>query len=134
MEEKKIKVTLTAELGDFKSKMSEAKKEVSGTANEIKKTWNTANDGGKQTGNIFQRTWAKIKGDSKSGTDQMKNGMNDVKGSTGGLSSALGSVGKVIAGAFAVNKVIDFGTAMVESAASTKAMNAQFDQVFGDVE
>lgn len=52
----------------------------------------------------------------------------------GGLGSTLKKVMGVLAAAFAVDKVKDFGGAIIESAAAAKAMTAQYEQVFGDLQ
>jgi hypothetical protein len=49
------------------------------------------------------------------------------------MSAAFKKVGAVVATAFAVDKIKEFGTQCVEAAASVKATNSQFEQVFGDL-
>ncbi|URN85147.1 peptidoglycan DD-metalloendopeptidase family protein [Acetobacterium wieringae] len=82
---------------------------------------------------------------SKSGTDSIKNGFDDIGKSTKGAGSQLSelgqtamnglkAVGGAIAGAFAVEKIIEFGKAAIEAAGSAKAISSQFTQVFGDLE
>lgn len=73
----------------------------------------------------------------KQATDQQekfnsstKNGDNAL----GGLTNSLKNVGSVIATAFAVDRLIDFGKAAIESAGSAKAISSQFTQTFGDLE
>lgn len=51
-----------------------------------------------------------------------------------GLKRMAAGIGGVIAGAFAVDKVKDFATSGIELAAGTKALNSQFEQVFGLME
>ncbi|MEW9093743.1 MAG: hypothetical protein AB2417_01565 [Clostridiaceae bacterium] len=46
------------------------------------------------------------------------------------LSGTFKKVGAVIAGAFAVNKIVDFGKSMVETTAKVQALNSQFEQTF----
>lgn len=52
----------------------------------------------------------------------------------GGLKRMAAGLGGVIAGAFAVDKIKDFATSGIELAAGTKALNSQFEQVFGLME
>ena len=49
------------------------------------------------------------------------------------ISSAFKKVGAVVAGAFAVDKIKEFGLSCVEAAADVKATNSQFEQVFGNM-
>ena len=54
-----------------------------------------------------------------------------VKQSENKMSSAFKKIGTAVAAAFAVDKIISFGTACVESAAGVKALNSQYEQTFG---
>lgn len=50
------------------------------------------------------------------------------------LINTLKGVGGAIAGAFAIDKIIDFGKSSIESAGSAKAIASQFTQTFGELE
>ena len=50
------------------------------------------------------------------------------------ISSALKKVGGVVATAFAVDKIKDFGVNCINAAADASAMTSQFSQVFGELE
>ena len=50
------------------------------------------------------------------------------------ISSALKKVGGVVATAFAVDKIKDFGASCINAAADASAMTSQFSQVFGELE
>ena len=50
------------------------------------------------------------------------------------ISSALKKVGGIVATAFAVDKIKDFGANCINAAADASAMTSQFSQVFGDLE
>lgn len=50
------------------------------------------------------------------------------------ISSALKKVGGVVATAFAVEKIKDFGLSCINAAADAGAMTSQFSQVFGELE
>lgn len=50
------------------------------------------------------------------------------------ISAAFKKIGSVVVTAFAVDKIVNFGKACVENAASVKAMNSQFEQTFAGVE
>lgn len=54
--------------------------------------------------------------------------------SEGRMSKAFKKIGTVVAAAFAVDKIKDFGLKCIETAASVKAMNSQFEQTFGDMQ
>ena len=49
------------------------------------------------------------------------------------ISSAFKRIGAVVAGAFAVDKIKEFGLSCVKAAADVKATNSQFEQVFGNM-
>lgn len=57
---------------------------------------------------------------------------NRIKGATQGVTSTLKKVAGVVAGVFAVGKVIDFGKSITEASQQTQSMNAQFNTVFKD--
>lgn len=50
------------------------------------------------------------------------------------LTSAFKKIGTVVITAFATDKIIGFGKTCVETAASIKASNSQFEQTFGDMQ
>ncbi len=50
------------------------------------------------------------------------------------ISSALKKVGGIVATAFAVEKIKDFGAGCINAAADASAMTSQFSQVFGELE
>ena len=50
------------------------------------------------------------------------------------ISSALKKVGGIVATAFAIDKIKDFGANCINAAADASAMTSQFSQVFGDLE
>lgn len=60
--------------------------------------------------------------------------VKDMSGNSGLLSGAIKGIGVAVAGAFAVQKVVEFGKSIVEAAGSAKAMEAQFSQTFGELE
>ncbi|MCH4825791.1 phage tail protein [Planococcus halocryophilus] len=66
--------------------------------------------------------------------DSMGGAENSTSGGVGRIKSALGGVAGIIAGAFAIDKIKDFGISLVESAADSQAMTAQFEQVFGGLQ
>ena len=70
-----------------------------------------------------------------SGLESAMNGAGStVQGSTGKMAGAFKGVALAVAGAFAVDKIVDFGVAMVNATANAVAMNAQFSSVFGSFE
>lgn len=80
--------------------------------------------------------------------DNVEDGLDDAEREARGFSRAVENssdalnglkriavgIGGVIAGAFAVDKVKDFATSGIKLAAGTKALNSQFEQVFGLME
>ena len=50
------------------------------------------------------------------------------------ISSAFKKIGTVVAGAFAVDKIKDFGLSCIDAASDANAASSQFSQVFGDME
>lgn len=52
----------------------------------------------------------------------------------GTMSKAFKKIGTAVVAAFAVEKVVSFGKACVEAAASVKAANSQFEQTFGELQ
>ncbi|EJL1640145.1 hypothetical protein NL868_001323 [Shigella flexneri] len=59
--------------------------------------------------------------------------MSRSNGAVGSFRKTLAGFAGVVAGAFAIDKIKDFGFSMVESAAESQAISAQFEQVFGKV-
>ena len=51
----------------------------------------------------------------------------------GTIKSALGGLGGLIAGAFAIDKIKDFGASLLTSSAEAQAVNAQFSNTYRDV-
>lgn len=64
----------------------------------------------------------------------MAKGEREIRGSMGRVSSAAKKMAAVIASAFAVGKIVQFGKEALEAASDFEAMEAQFSQVFGDLE
>lgn len=56
-----------------------------------------------------------------------------VGGAFSNLKGTLGGLAGVIAGVFAVDKIIDFGRTILNTAADIQALNSQYDQVMGDM-
>lgn len=86
----------------------------------------------------FTKAMDTVKNSTKTATDSAKKGFDNVGGAgekgAGKVKSAFGTVAKVVATAFAVDKVIGFGKSVVEQSASAQAMEAQFTQVFGNMD
>lgn len=56
-----------------------------------------------------------------------------VKNSIGGIKSSLGGIAKLVAGAFALDKIKDFGGAILNAAAEADVVEAQFSNAFANV-
>lgn len=75
-----------------------------------------------------------IRINTKIDTKGLKNGEDAIKGSMSRIGSAAKKLAGTIATAFAVGKIIQFGKAAIQAAADFEAMEAQFSQVFGDMQ
>lgn len=64
-------------------------------------------------------------------TEQATKTMGDSESKLASLKEAFKSVGGIIAGAFAVDKIVDFGKTMIETTANIDAMQSQYEQVVG---
>lgn len=84
----------------------------------------------------LKKSMADVKKTVKGATDGADKGFKGLpksaKAAGEGIKSAFKGAAVVIASAFAIDKLIDFGKFSVESAASAQAINAQFEQVFGN--
>lgn len=86
----------------------------------------------------FKKGMQDVKKVGNDATDVVEKGFEDTGKSaekeSGKIKSAFVGAAKVVAGAFAVKKIFDFGKASVEAAATAQAVDAQFEQTFGDIE
>ncbi len=64
----------------------------------------------------------------------LRRGEQEIRGSMGRISNAARKMAAVIASAFAVGKIVQFGKEALEAASDFEAMEAQFSQVFGELE
>lgn len=64
----------------------------------------------------------------------LRRGESEIRGSMGRISNAARKMAAVIASAFAVGKIVQFGKEALEAASDFEAMEAQFSQVFGELE
>ena len=65
---------------------------------------------------------------------RIKETTDNASGAGDKISSALKKVGGIVATAFAIDKIKDFGAGCINAAADASAMSSQFSQVFGDLE
>ena len=65
---------------------------------------------------------------------RIKETTDNASGAGDKISSALKKVGGIVATAFAIDKIKDFGASCINAAADASAMSSQFSQVFGDLE
>lgn len=75
-----------------------------------------------------------IRINTKIDTKGLNKGESAIKSSFDRIGSAAKKLATTIAAAFAVGKIIEFGKAAIQAAADFEAMDAQFAQVFGDME
>lgn len=64
----------------------------------------------------------------------VERGANDADGAFGKLKGTIIGIGAAIGAYIAVDKIIEFGASAIEAAAGAQALNAQFEQVFGDIQ
>lgn len=76
----------------------------------------------------------KISIDANKANDEIESTTKNAETSSDKMMSAFKKLGGVVATAFSVNAIKDFGLACVEAAANQQAMASQFSQVFGDNE
>ena len=65
--------------------------------------------------------------------DGFNRGVSDIRSNLAGLTNALGRVAGAVGIGFAVDKVVQFGKEAINAGAELSAMNAQFEQVFGNL-
>jgi len=86
----------------------------------------------------FKNAMAQVSSKVKEAGNTVKSSLDGAEGSAkkgvSGIKSALGGVAGILAGAFAIDKIKDFGVSLIESAADGQAMTAQFEQVFGGLQ
>ena len=61
----------------------------------------------------------------------LKKGVNQISGSLGGLKSVVGKIGAILAAAFAVQKVVQFGAACVQLGSDVAEVQNVVDTAFG---
>lgn len=72
-----------------------------------------------------------VNGDS---INNLSSSVNTAENGFGKLKGAIVAVGTALTTVIAVDKIVEFGKSAVEAAAGAQALNAQFEQVFGDVQ
>ena len=60
-------------------------------------------------------------------------GVQGLKGQLGGLQGVVGKLGKILAGAFAVKKLIDFGKTAIDLGSDVQEVQNVVDTAFGDM-
>ncbi len=83
----------------------------------------------------MKKAWSEIDRTSSTGSAKAKKSINDINGAS--FDSLIGkakAAGAAIVATFAIDKIIEFGAAALESAGSAKAISSQFTQTFGDLE
>ena len=74
-----------------------------------------------------------IRINTKINNDGFNRGVSDIRSNLAGLTNALGRVAGAVGIGFAVDKVVQFGKEAINAGAELSAMNAQFEQVFGNL-
>jgi phage-related protein len=76
----------------------------------------------------------KIVIDSDQAKQDIDSTTSQAESSSSRIMSSFQKIGGVVAGAMAVDKIVDFGRTCVENAATVQAQNAQFEATFGDLQ
>lgn len=74
-----------------------------------------------------------IRINTKINNDGFNRGVSDIRSNLAGLTNTLGKVAGAVGIGFAVDKVVQFGKEAINAGAELSAMNAQFEQVFGNL-
>ena len=82
--------------------------------------------------NIFE-FFGKIGIDNKSANKAIDETVGNAERSSGKIVSTFKKMAGILGGLFAGKAIFDFGKSAVEAAATAKAIQSQFDQVFGDI-
>lgn len=137
-----LSVDVIADLNPFKKSMAEVKREGRTVKDSVGKEFRDLTSGATkestQVASNFKKSMSDVKKEGKFATDEVEKGFKDLPDEAEKSGNRIGSIFKtaagVLAGAFAVDKIIDFGKVSVAAAAETQAMEAQFEQVFGDMQ
>lgn len=85
-------------------------------------------------GGLMARYDGSIRINTNINTDGIRRGESSIRGSMGRISGAARKLAGIIGTAFAVGKIAQFGKEALEAASDFEAMEAQFSQVFGEME
>jgi len=137
-----LSVAIIADLNPFKKSMAEVKREGRTVKDSVGKEFRDLTSGATkestQVASNFKKSMGDVKKEGKSATEEVEKGFKELPEEAEKSGNRIGSVFKtaagVLAGAFAVDKIIDFGKLSVASAAEAQAMEAQFEQVFTAVD
>ncbi|MCD5001179.1 hypothetical protein IV487_01710 [Enterococcus saccharolyticus] len=137
-----LAVDVVANLNPFKKSMNEVKREgktiKDSVGKEFKELTTGASKESNQVADNFKKSMGDVKKAGKTATDDVEKEFKDLPDEAEKSGNKIGDVfknaAKVVAGVFAVNKIIDFGKLSVQSAAEAQAMEAQFEQVFGNLQ
>lgn len=137
-----LAVDVVANLNPFKKSMGEVKREGKTIKDSVGKEFKELTTGvskeSNQVADNFKKSMGDVKKEGKNATDAVGKEFKDLPDEAEKSGNKIGDVfknaAKVVAGVFAVNKIIDFGKLSVQSAAEAQAMEAQFDQVFGNLQ
>lgn len=85
----------------------------------------------------FHRAMNQVQDSMKDTANRIDNAMNGAEGSVnqgvGGIKNALKGLASIVATAFAVDKIVDFGKQVIETTADIEAEESQYKQVMGDM-
>lgn len=86
------------------------------------------------TGGFMARYDGSIRINTRINTDGIRQGESDIRGSMNRISGSAKKLYATLATVFAVGKIAQFGKEALQAASDSEAMEAQFSQVFGNLE
>lgn len=124
------------QVNDLSSEIEDATNEMDDLVDESEDLPDTLDDAADEMNDLTGEI-----GDAADEMQDLENQTNDVANATsnankqaGFFGTTLGKVAGILASAFAIDKIKDFGISLIEEAAEAQAITAQFEQVFGDVQ
>ena len=110
-----------------------SERELTDFTNEV----DDSHQGLRKVGTVGDKATDELEQGFKKSEKEAKDLNREVKNSDdalAGLKRAAAGLGGIIAGAFAVDRIRNFAVSGIEYAASMKALNSQFEQVFGQMD
>lgn len=121
-------IKIGMDMKDLKSDLNELQSMIT---KSFEKMESEAAENASQMENKFDKAFEGMEREAKESSGQVIKQLDGIKGFIkGGFSRVLSGVSGMIAGAFTLNSIKNFGVSIVEAAADLEAMEAAFEQVF----